>query len=38
MIIGAGISGLTLAASLGHRGIQSCVLEKKDQLSDSGFG
>nr|WP_244463130.1 FAD-dependent monooxygenase [Candidatus Liberibacter solanacearum] len=37
-IVGAGISGLTLALSLCHHGIQSHILEKKDQLSGQGFG
>ncbi|MEG8099020.1 FAD-dependent monooxygenase [Candidatus Liberibacter brunswickensis] len=37
-IVGAGISGLTLANSLVKFGIQSCVLEKKDQWSEKGFG
>ncbi|MBL0849408.1 MAG: monooxygenase [Candidatus Liberibacter ctenarytainae] len=37
-IIGAGISGLTLALSLCKNGIPSHVLEKRDQLSQKGFG
>ncbi|MHA0899414.1 MAG: monooxygenase [Candidatus Liberibacter solanacearum] len=37
-IVGAGISGLTLALSLCNHGIQSHILEKKDQLSGQGFG
>ncbi|AHA28307.1 FAD-dependent monooxygenase [Candidatus Liberibacter americanus] len=37
-IVGAGISGLSLAISLCDIGIKSHILEKKDKLSEKGFG
>ncbi|MBY7649632.1 MAG: monooxygenase [Candidatus Liberibacter europaeus] len=37
-IVGAGISGLTLALSLCKQGIRSYIFERKDYLSEKGFG
>jgi salicylate hydroxylase len=37
-IVGAGVSGLTMAAALGLSGLRCVVFERADELPDVGFG